>query len=222
MARKKAANKSSQNSRNWKGKYSRSRNEKVAKREIKERFLIVCEGTKTEPIYFQSFPVPKDVIDVRGCGRNTISLVKEAVRIIQEEDNDYEQVWSVFDRDSFPVKNFNEAIKYAEDNDIKVAYSNEAFELWYLLHFDYRHTAMSRTEYKKALTEKMKNLTKNKQKKYKKNSDEMYEILASKQHQAIQNAEKLLKQYNPPEPANDNPSTTVHLLVKQLNRFVRK
>ncbi len=215
MARQKASKKNSQNSRNRKSKYSRySRNKNVETREIKERFLIVCEGTNTEPNYFKSFPVPKDVIDVRGFGKNTISLVKEAVRI-KEEDNDYDRVWCVFDRDSFPVKNFNQAIKYAEDNDIAVAYSNEAFELWYLLHFDYRDTAMSRTEYKKILTKKMNE-------KYEKNSDEMYEILASRQAQAIKNAEKLLKQYNPLDPANDNPSTTVHLLVKQLNRFVRK
>ena len=78
-----------------------------------------------------------------------------------------------------------------------------------------RDVPMSRTEYKKLLTKKMNE-------KYEKNSDEMYEILASRQTQAIKNAEKLLEQYNPPDPANDNPSTTLHLLVKQLNRFVRK
>lgn len=215
MARKKAANKNSQNSRNGKSKYSRySRNETVETREIKERFLIVCEGTKTEPNYFKNFPVPKDVIDVRGFGKNTISLVKEALGI-KQEDNDYDQVWCVFDRDSFPVKNFNEAIKYAKDNNIEVAYSNEAFELWYLLHFDYRNTAMSRTEYKKVLTKRMN-------KKYEKNSETIYEDLEINQTQAIQNAERLLLQYNRPNPANDNPSTTVHLLVQQLNRFVRR
>ncbi|NEQ39045.1 MAG: RloB domain-containing protein [Okeania sp. SIO3I5] len=216
MARKKASGKNYQSSRNGKSQYSRSRNKTVETREIQERFLIVCEGTKTEPNYFKSFPVPKDVIeiDVRGVGKNTISLVKEAIEI-KKEDNDYDQIWCVFDRDSFPVKNFKEAINYAQNNDIKVAYSNQAFELWYLLHFNYRDTAMSRTQYKKLLT-------KNMNQKYEKNSDEMYEILASRQPQAIKNAERLLEQYNPPDPANNNPSTTVHLLVKQLNRFVRK
>ena len=214
MTRKKASNKTSKNSRNGKSKYSRySRNEKVEIREIKERFLIVCEGTQTEPNYFKSFRVPKDVIDVRGFGKNTISLVKEAVRI-KEEDNDYDRVWCVFDRDSFPVKNFNQAIKYAEDNDIAVAYSNEAFELWYLLHFDYRDTAMSREEYKDALTKRMN-------KEYKKNSKTIYDDLKTNQSKAIKNAERLLEQYNPRKPANDNPSTTVHLLVQELKKFVK-
>lgn len=43
---------------------------KVATRDIIERFLIVCEGDKTEPNYFRCFRVPKDVIDVRGFGYN--------------------------------------------------------------------------------------------------------------------------------------------------------
>jgi len=38
---------------------------------------------------------------------------------------------------------------------------------------------------------------------------------------AIQNAERLLKQYEPSNPAVDNPSTTVHLLVQQLQKFAR-
>ena len=74
---------------------------------------------------------------------------------------------------------------------------------------------MSRTEYKKLLTKRMN-------KKYQKNSKTIYEDLEINQPQAIKNAERLLEQYNPPNPANDNPSTTVHLLVQQLNRFVRK
>ncbi|MEM1170446.1 MAG: RloB family protein [Cyanobacteria bacterium P01_H01_bin.35] len=215
MTRKKASNKTSKNSRNGKSKYSRySRNEKVETREIKERFLIVCEGKKTEPNYFKSFPVPKDVIDVKGLGKAPNQVVEAAIEF-RDNEGDYDQVWCVFDRDEWKEKKFNQAIKDAEYNQIKVAYSNQAFELWYLLHFDYRDTPISRTEYKKLLTKRMN-------KKYEKNNHEMYEILAEKQPQAIQNAENLLKQYNPPNPVNDNPSTTVHLLVKQLNRFIRK
>jgi hypothetical protein len=54
---------------------------KVETRELIERFLIVCEGEKTEPNYFKSFRVPKDVIDIYGLGANTISLVKEAIKL---------------------------------------------------------------------------------------------------------------------------------------------
>ncbi|MGB3219740.1 MAG: RloB domain-containing protein, partial [Anaerolineae bacterium] len=54
---------------------------------------------------------------------------------------------------------------------------------------------------------------------YVKNSNTMYDALLSRQGEAIRNAERLLSQYDPPDPAADNPSTTVHLLVKELNRF---
>jgi len=39
---------------------------KVNTRDVKSRFLIVCEGEKTEPNYFKSFRVPKKVIDVQA------------------------------------------------------------------------------------------------------------------------------------------------------------
>ena len=201
----------------------RDRNATVNSRSKLERFLIVCEGSKTEPNYFRCFRVPKDVIalDVRGIGENTINLVKEAIKL-KKNDGDYDQVWCVFDKDSFPIENFNKALELAEDNDIKVAYSNEAFEIWYILHFDYRDTAMSRQEYQDVLTQKLRNaklIDLNKQ--YRKNDNNMYEYLEKLQSQAIKNSKRLLEQYNPPQPAIDNPSTTVHLLVEELNKFVR-
>lgn len=43
---------------------------KINNREVKQRFLIVCEGEKTEPKYFEGFRVPKTVIDIQGLGEN--------------------------------------------------------------------------------------------------------------------------------------------------------
>lgn len=196
---------------------------KVNNRDKRERFLIVCEGSKTEPNYFKCFRVPKTVVelDIIGIGKNTVNLVKEAIKI-KETDRDYDQVWCVFDKDSFSEQQFNQALNLADQNNIEIAYSNEAFEIWYILHFDYRDTAMSRKEYQKELTKKLRKeklITKNQH--YKKNDSNIYEYLEKLQQQAIKNSERLLKQYNPPQPAIDNPSTTVHLLVKELNKFAR-
>jgi hypothetical protein len=41
----------------------------------------------------------------------------------------YHEVWCVFDKDSFLPQDFNGAIQLAKSNRIRVAYSNEAFEL---------------------------------------------------------------------------------------------
>jgi len=47
----------------------------------------------------------------------------------------------------------------------------------------------------------------------------MYDELLSKQPAAIKNATKLLDEYFPRNPEADNPSTTVHRLVQELNSF---
>jgi hypothetical protein len=128
----------------------------------------------------------------------------------------YTQVWCVFDRDSFPPENYNTAIEQARAKDLKVAYSNEAFELWYLLHFDYVDTGVSRKQYKKKLTERLGE-------KYKKNDSAMYEKLnkhpKADQRKAIENAKKLLNKHAG-DYADHNPSTTVFELVESLNDHV--
>jgi hypothetical protein len=106
---------------------------KVDIREVKQRFLIVCEGEKTEPNYFRSFRVPKVVIDVQGLGENPSRLIESAKELKSQDD--YDRVWCVFDRDSWTEQDFNNAIKNANSEGFGVAYSNEAFELWYILHF---------------------------------------------------------------------------------------
>jgi hypothetical protein len=51
---------------------------KLETKEPKERLLIVCEGSKTEPNYFRSFRVPRDVVEVRGLGEDPSRLVRSA------------------------------------------------------------------------------------------------------------------------------------------------
>ena len=177
-------------------------------RPLRKKFLIICEGERTEPNYFEAFRVPKEICEVIGAGDNTIRLVREA--IARRQKGKYDQVWVVMDKDDFPVENFNNALSLARSKDIHVAYSNEAFELWYLLHFDFHHTAISRSTYKKRLSARLGF-------EYKKNDPHIYDVLEDKQVVAIQYAVRLLNEYgNGHRPAYDNPSTTVHLLVDAL------
>ena len=199
------------------------------------RILIVCEGEKTEPNYFKWWQdqlkkireVAKskavgdiDVkIEVKGEGRNTMSLVEKAIEIRDRESIDYTQAWCVFDYDSFR-ENYNPAIEKARANDFKVAYSNEAFELWYWLHFDYINTGVSRRQYKEKLTKRLGE-------QYEKNDPAMYEKLLNHpeadQQQAIKNARNLNLLYKDKDSkkyADHNPSTTVFELVESLNEHV--
>ena len=48
-----------------------------------EAFLIVCEGGKTEPNYFKAFRLSSVSVRVEGLGMNTLSLVRETLKIIK-------------------------------------------------------------------------------------------------------------------------------------------
>jgi len=178
---------------------------------VRQSFLIVCEGERTEPDYFQQFRAPGLVVQVAGTGYNTLSLVKEAMRRMGQ-DEPFDQVWCVFDRDSNPVVQFNAAIELAGRNGIDVAYSNQAFELWYLLHFQYLDTALHRKDYIQRLSARLGHP-------YRKNDPQVYAELLPFRDEALRNAQRLLAQYRPARPAEDDPSTTVHLLVEQLTLF---
>jgi RloB-like protein len=199
-------------------------NRKSNTRKTRQRFLIVCEGAETEPNYFKSFLVPADVIvDVRGEGRVTLSLVNRAIEIKNENLNDpYDQVWCVLDQDSNPKNLFDQALERADREGIKMAYSVESFEIWYILHFQYRNTAISRFDCEKILTDLLrKNNLLSKQEKYMKNRKDMYKKLELFQPTAIQNATRLLCSHSGTNPYDANPSTTVHELVEELNKNSR-
>lgn len=185
-------------------------------KEPKHHFLIVCEGEKTEPNYFKNFRVPLDVVvDIQaGAGTHT-SVVRKAISTIKDTRGEYDQVWCVFDRDKNGrnSKSFTDALQLAEENGISVAYTNDAFELWYLLHFNYHDTAMPRTEYVTKLNRLIDGG-------YKKNDVDIFQKLEDKMEVAARNAQRLLTQYEPSRPENDDPSTTVHLLVEQLRSFM--
>jgi hypothetical protein len=195
-----------------------------SKREIRVYFLIVCEGAETEPNYFESFPtkIGRFVFDLsfEGGGISTRKVVEKAIELRDNSPQKYDRVWAVFDKDSFPAYQFNGAIQKAKANGIHCAWSNEAFELWYLLHFQYRNSPMLREDYKKAIEKSINGLiTSGKSFKYKKNSLEMYSLLEKygNQAQASNWAKNLMNQYNSNDFSNHNPCTTVYELVKELN-----
>ena len=74
---------------------------KSKSRDINIFILIVCEGTKTEPNYFKSFPksVGQFVFDIQteGTGMNTLNVVDKAIELRDSSDQEYDRVWAVFD-----------------------------------------------------------------------------------------------------------------------------
>ncbi len=192
------------------------------------RILIVCEGQRTEPNYFRKFRVEENsrfVYEVKceGKGVNTLSVVDAAIARKKEAGRltPYDSVWAVFDRDGFPKERFNAAIEKAKAHGIEVAWSNEAFELWYLYHFLNRTTAMRREEYEMAISDAVNVSGKWKGKKpyrYAKNDERNYEIMTNcgNREQAINWAQRQHEKFDGQRYAEHNPCTLVYKLVLQL------
>lgn len=215
-----------------KKRFERTESKRLVETKIKRRFfLIVCEGEKTEPNYFDSLKndLPKGVLDVYdlkiiGNGHNTVSLVNSAIALRnkwQEQTNrTIDKLWIVFDKDSFSDQSFNSAIQtcIANNPNVDCAWTNEAFELWYLLHFHYYNTGISRKQYQDLIEDnfKKKGL---KDYVYKKNSKEMYFLLETygSRENAIKNAKNLEKTHADQQNYSvQNPCTKVYKLVAEL------
>ena len=184
---------------------------KSSYKNILDNILILCEGEKTEPNYFNSIKRKYRLsnVNIRGLGSNTDKITETAIKNYK----DYSQVWCVFDRDSFTAQHFNRAFQMVKKyKNIHIAYSNEAFDLWYLLHFNYYDTGISRKRYCVLLSQYLG-------KKYRKNSPEIYDLICDKENTAIKNAKKLLNSYSKFSPEKNKPSTTVFKLVEELNKF---
>ena len=165
---------------------------------------IFTEGKKTEPIYFgfkkkeiESEIRRKNIkVEIKGKGFNTISLVDFALDFIIKEKIDLktDECWVVFDKDDFD-KDFDNAINKAIEKNLKVAYSNEAFELWFLLHFIFINSTIARKDYNKKITENFRKLTGNKKYKYDKveSVQLLIEKIKNKESEAIKNAKKTFK-----------------------------
>lgn len=211
----------------------RVRGRKVRKEAVRDlipyRILIVCEGEKTEPGYFKTLKDLlevkfrdlvdlkkvnlKELIEIDGSGKNTKSLVRHTLRLKAQASIPFGHVWCVFDKDSFTNEQFNSAIINAEKEDIEVAWSNEAIELWFLLHFEYISTGITRYQYIDKLNYISKSIGLGK---YEKNMDGIYNILKEygSQDFAIGNAKRLLKDgFNY---ADMKPATTVYKLIELL------
>ncbi len=200
-------------------------------RPLRKQYLIICEGEKTEPNYFHSFKdsLPKGILSVcdfhiDGTGYNTKSLVDKAIEIrdkwVGKTTRPVDKLWIVFDRDSFKAQSFNAAIQKCQSQapSVNAAWSNEAFELWFLLHFHYYNTTVNRTRYQELIQKnfRSKGLA---DFVYTKNSKEMFALLNmyGSQVNAIRNSKRLLKSWNGrADYANLNPSTTIHELIEDV------
>lgn len=212
-------------------KLRRERKEAKAAKKRKEnireklvRFLIVCEGTMTEPHYFKAlinnFISAVREVTIEGEGRATVALVDRTQEIKTELERKnamtFDRVWVVFDKDDF--EDFNEAIEKAHKLGFHSAWTNEAFELWYYLHFEYLDTGISRSAYIEKLEESFRNRMGDETFKYRKGNPDIYSLLQQygRENLAKRFAQQLRALYTGTDYATHKPCTMVDKLVEEL------
>lgn len=201
---------------------------------VKNLFRIFCEGENTEPLYLKGFPVNTETrVEVVGLGRGKSALVREVISrlkrdgmLSRQENYDADrQIWVVFDMDCRGVDSdfadFDQAVALASQHGLRVAWSNDAFELWFVLHYKYLDSALSREQYYELLSGYLCHDYKSEGKR-KDFCTGLYKRLLADQAVAIRNASKLFESWHSGVPfSKRNPSTTVFHLVAELNRCLK-
>ena len=211
--------------------------------------IIACEDSVSSPAYFKIMIdqlikekkiTPDSIVIVAHDGATHPTGVLDNLKNYKDESgrkySDFDYKWIVIDRDIEKVngaghttEDFNNALKNTKHRinkfHIDIAYANDSFELWYLLHFEYRNTAILRDEIILQVIKRLKEIDRHKFAKSTKDNIKqenytklIFETLKPLQNVAVQNAKKLLASHGEGHnPESDNPSTTIHSLVILLN-----
>ena len=226
-------------------------------------YIIFCEDETDEPYYFRSFGIEKKlrVNAIPNQKQGRLNFLNTVTQCVQEGKMEYtstgykikedvtENIWSVYDRDlentdiaQIAQKDdveFTTSIHNAIATGIKVAWSNDAFELWVLLHFEVIPTGMKihRNYIYERLTDifrklpnpsaELREITSNPNFYYKSQMKKranflsyVLPLLKQRTNIALQNAIVLAAQYRTDVPCHDrNPCTMVHHLVRELSAF---
>jgi hypothetical protein len=191
---------------------------KQDRRTYKKVLLVVCCG-ETEVKYFQLLINSLKVENLRitlSSQSDDESVVKEAMAQKQNDSNLID-VWAVFDKNS--STNFNNVIKYANNNDINCAYSNIAFEYWFYLHFKGDNKAMSLDEIKNELDKCLCFNYNKKSKTIERVYRQIEKHLSAAEDNAKRGHSKHIATYGEDDPATHCSSTTVYKLIERLREW---
>ena len=221
--------------RNFKNKSFKRKKKSLSLRKL---FLIACEGEKTEPNYIgdlvqsekdaRRIAMGSKVLFVNHQHTDPCGVLTDLCSDPKYEDA--EQRWIVIDRDAVEniksengghtQENFDEALFNASKKGVSVAYSNPCFELWLILHFEYRDSSSSRIDVQKKALQLLKKsglLKSNATVDDLKAEKGLFTALGENRlEKAVKGAEKL---YRINGGTCRNPCTTFHKLIEAIKSF---
>ena len=198
-----------------------------AKREPYAKVLIVCEGEKTEPFYFEGlishYQLNSANIEVTGeCGSVPINIVEHANQRYQQEDragDAFDKVYCVFDKDRHETYDAAlENIARCSPPDTFVAINSvPCFEYWLILHFHYTTRPYENLPENSGANQLLGELLEV-MPEYKKGHKDVFFQLFDSLEYAKANAKRALIEAH--KCHTDNPSTCVQDLVEYLQTIM--
>jgi len=208
------------------GKTNKYKRESRFVRPQQNKVLILCGG-ETENEYFKLYKTKyKDqfkgiTIESKKEIGSPLNLIESAIK-----KEGYHEKWVVFDKDEFAC--FDEAILLAEKHDIYCAFSNEAFEYWFILHFEDTPRYIERSELNKKVGKYLGILNYSKTRRDAEQASAKFLDKLSILEIAEKRAQKYHEQHqnnywnrNPNMHSEWKSCTTVYLLTKKLREWSR-
>ncbi len=187
------------------------------------KWHVFCEGEKTEPNYLKSLndflkeklnDSPINIIP-HVVGKNAIEVVSDSVKFSKKSDS-LIKVFAFFDKDDLTKKQFEEVIQKSINNNILPIWSNECFELWFILHLEYSSAEIPRKQYYAKLTKYLG-------KDYSKSDEDMFNVLFDKINKAYDNNKKLNDLHiNTKSPYEQNPNTKVYEFFDEIDLIIKE
>lgn len=197
-----------------------------------KRYLIVCEGTKTEPQYLREMLDdlrirPQTVRIAPNEGASPDRVVEHALKLYEEDalaGDAFDQVYCVFDRDCHTT--FDAAVQRTKDltdagKPFAAITSTPCFEIWLLLHFGYTDQPFHATS-KKSVGDQVVSALKTKPgfAKYGKGHKKVYIQLKDKLADAITYADRL--HVHGAKTGSINPATDMGELIKAAQALAKE
>ncbi len=190
------------------------------KKEAGKRYLIVCEGSKTEPNYFREMRhdlrIRTAKIEICGeeCGSDPVSVFNYAASVFDSDKGaKFDAVFCVIDKDDH--KNLDEALAKieAKGEGFVAVLSYPCFEYWLLLHYVLHRSAFTKTATKSIGGVVISTLKKH-DPTYSKGTKGTWVRYKQKLQTAMDNATQIKKSAT--NSGNLNPSTSMHEVVELL------
>lgn len=200
---------------------------KKPSRERYDKVLIVCEGSKTEPLYFTDlkdhYEIDTANIRISGdCGSAPLTVVNHGEELFRREQREcgepFDKVYFVFDRDQHEsyLAAISKIEKLKPSGTFIAIPSTPCFEIWLLLHFKYISAAFNSNGGKSSgalVLEELEKFWPN----YKKGSSGAFKYLIDNIEMAKAFAVRL--EAESLKTGSENPLTKVHELVTYLQKI---